>query len=99
MLDPAEETWIDLVHGLSLPSKAMDSIVNVHEAKTHLSELLRRVEGGEEIVVARAGKPVARLVPAAATPRRRVGGQLKGQVWISPDFDDPLPPEIQRYFE
>jgi prevent-host-death family protein len=77
----------------------MDTIVNVHEAKTHLSELLRRVEQGEEIVVARGGKPVAKLVSVAHSPKRRLPGQLKGMIWISPDFDDPLPPEIQRYFE
>ena len=66
--------------------------VNVHEAKTHLSRLLERVERGEEIVIARAGKPVAVLspyVPAELQPRRL--GIWEGQVWMSDDFDAPLP--------
>lgn len=73
--------------------------VNVHEAKTHLSRLLDRVAGGEEIVLAKAGRPVAKLVPLRPEVKKRVPGRLKGQIWISPDFDDPLPPEIQRHFE
>jgi prevent-host-death family protein len=62
-------------------------LVNVHEAKTHLSRLLDRAAAGEEIVIGRAGKPVARLVPLADR-QPRVFGALAGQVWISPDFDD-----------
>lgn len=73
--------------------------MNVHEAKTHLSRLLRRVEAGEEIVIARSGKPIARLVPASPTEGPREPGSAKGLVWMSDDFDEPLPPEIQRYFE
>lgn len=73
--------------------------VNVHEAKTQLSKLLARVEAGEEIVIARAGKPVARLVPAAERAVRRVPGEDEGKIWIAEDFDAPLPPEIQKYFE
>ena len=65
--------------------------VNVHEAKTHLSELLVRVEGGEEIVIARAGKPIALLSRAPGTSRRRVRGLDRGRVIIHPTFDDPLP--------
>jgi prevent-host-death family protein len=65
--------------------------VNVHEAKTHLSRLLERVERGEEIVIARAGKPVARLVPVEPTTHRRPIGRDKGRVWMSDDFDEPLP--------
>lgn len=75
-------------------------MINVHEAKTQLSKLLARVEAGEEIVLARAGKPVAKLVPYVAPeaePRKL--GVLAGQIWIADDFDDPLPWEIQRYFE
>lgn len=71
--------------------------VNVHEAKTHLSKLLERVEAGEEIILARNGKPVARLVPMRRV-RRRPGG-MKGRIWISEDFDAPLPEEIVRAFE
>ena len=77
----------------------MESI-NIHEAKTHLSRLLERVERGEEIILARAGKPIARLVRfEEPAPRQRQGGQLRGQIWISDDFDAPLPEEIQKYFE
>jgi len=73
--------------------------VNVHEAKTQLSRLLARVEAGEEVVIARDGKPVARLVPVAPSTVRRVPGEDAGKVWIADDFDAPLPPEIQKYFE
>ena len=73
--------------------------VNVHEAKTQLSKLLARVAAGEEIVIARAGKPVARLVPVEKKRAKRVLGLDAGKVWIADDFDDPLPPEIQKYFE
>src|SRR5205823_7306464 len=64
--------------------------VNVHEAKTRLSKLLKKVEAGEEIVIARAGKPVARLVPAAKT-RKRVFGFDKRKWELPHDFDAPLP--------
>jgi prevent-host-death family protein len=72
--------------------------VNIHEAKTHLSKLLVRVENGEEIVIARAGKPVAVLAPLREPPkeRRKLGG-WEGQVWISDDFDE-LTPEIAEMF-
>jgi prevent-host-death family protein len=73
--------------------------VNVHEAKTHFSKLLARVEAGEEVVIARAGKPVARLVAVEEKAKRRLPGTDAGKVWIADDFDDPLPPEIQKYFE
>jgi prevent-host-death family protein len=68
--------------------------VNVHEAKTHLSRLLERVERGEQIVIARAGKPVARLVPIEPAPGKRPLGLYKGQIWMSEDFDEPLPWQI-----
>lgn len=74
-------------------------IVNVHEAKTHLSRLLRRVEAGEEVVIAKGGKPVAKLVPFAPVKGRRVPGTARGMVTMSPDFDAPLPDELQSYFE
>lgn len=66
------------------------TVVNVHEAKSTLSELLRRVEAGEEIVIARAGEPAARLVPletARSRASRRIGF-AKGQIWMSDDFDE-----------
>ncbi len=69
----------------------MSTVVNIHEAKTHLSRLLKRVEGGEEIVIARSGKPVARLTAVRARPANRVPGMDKGKVIIHPTFDDPLP--------
>ncbi len=73
--------------------------VNIHEAKTHLSKLIERVEAGEEIIIARAGKPVAKLVPLGRATEPRNLGIWAGKVWIAPDFDDPLPDDIQRYFD
>ncbi len=68
----------------------MRRIVNVHEAKTHLSRLLATVERGGEVTIARAGRPIARLVPAEPIPRRELGLE-RGQIWISDDFDEPMP--------
>ncbi|HJW68144.1 MAG TPA: type II toxin-antitoxin system Phd/YefM family antitoxin [Candidatus Binatia bacterium] len=65
--------------------------VNVYEAKTHLSRLLRRVQSGEEIVIAAAGRPIARLVPISPEAGPRVLGGDEGQVWDAPDFNAPLP--------
>ncbi len=73
--------------------------VNVHQAKTHLSRLLARVAAGEEIIISKAGKPVARLVPFHGSPKKRVPGLDRGKVWIAEDFDAPLPAEIQKLFE
>jgi prevent-host-death family protein len=70
--------------------------VSIHEAKTHLSRLLERVEGGEEIVIARNRTPVAKLVPLAAEPRRP--GRLRGRIEIAADFDAPLPAEVAAAF-
>ena len=79
----------------------MEKTVNVHTAKTTLSSLLTEVEAGREIVIARAGKPVAKLVPLkrkkAKQPDRRPGF-LKGKIWIGPDFEDPLPEEVLAAF-
>lgn len=69
----------------------MDKAVNIHEAKTHLSRLIERVEAGEEITLARAGRPVAKLVPFKRLLEPRPLGLWKGKVVIKPDFDDPLP--------
>lgn len=71
--------------------------VNVHEAKTQLSKLLELTEQGEEITIARNGRPVARLVPVGVPDRSWVRGSLKGKVWISDDFDEP-DEEIERLF-
>lgn len=65
--------------------------VNVHEAKTHLSALLVRVARGERVVIARAGTPVAVLVPYGAHPGERVPGRDRGLIRIANDFDDPIP--------
>ena len=71
---------------------------NVHEAKTQLSRLLERVRGGEEIVIAKAGEPVARLVPYAPVRALRKPGLLKGKICIGKNFDDPLPDELLAAF-
>ena len=70
--------------------------INVHEAKTHLSRLLESVEEGDEVIIARAGKPIAKLVPLK--PERRRPGGLKGKVRIHPDFDKPLPDDVAAAF-
>jgi len=67
----------------------MVTTYNIHDAKTHFSQLLERVQNGEEIVIAKAGRPVARLTAIAERPARRVPGNDK--IVIHPDFDDPLP--------
>ncbi|MBI1876193.1 MAG: type II toxin-antitoxin system prevent-host-death family antitoxin [Acidobacteria bacterium] len=73
--------------------------VNIHAAKTHLSRLIEEVGEGEEIVIARAGRPVAKLVAVApARARRRGLGALKGRVRIRGDFDAPLPADLARAF-
>lgn len=77
----------------------MASTYNMHEAKTHLSRLAERAAKGEEIVIARNGHPLARLVPIEQARARRRLGWWRGQVWMSEDFDDPLPREIRRHFE
>jgi prevent-host-death family protein len=73
--------------------------VNVHEAKTHLSRLLARVARGEEVLINRAGKPVARLVPAGRPVGSRVLGRDRGVVFIADDFDAPLPEDVLASFE
>jgi prevent-host-death family protein len=70
----------------------MDEPISIHAAKTHLSRLIARAEAGEEIVIARGRKPVVKLVPITAKPRR-LAGRLKGRVAIGPEFFEPLPPE------
>lgn len=68
---------------------------NVHEAKTQLSRLLARAEKGETITIARANRPVARLVPL---PQPRKWGTAKGQIWIAPNFDAPMPEFEAEYY-
>jgi len=73
-------------------------ILNLYEAKTNLSRLVDRVADGEEIYIAKAGKPMAKLVPVGKPSRRRRPGGWKGKLRIGEDFDDPLPPEILAAF-
>ncbi|MCF6355144.1 MAG: type II toxin-antitoxin system Phd/YefM family antitoxin [Candidatus Polarisedimenticolaceae bacterium] len=75
------------------------TIVNIHEAKTHLSRLLNRAVSGEEIVIARAGRGIVRLVPLQGDQLPRTPGMDAGKVRISDDFDSPLPEELLREFE
>ncbi len=70
--------------------------VNIHQAKTHLSRLLERVVEGEEIVIAKSGRPMAKLVPIPSKPR--LPGRLKGKIRMADDFDAPLPEEIAAAF-
>jgi prevent-host-death family protein len=73
--------------------------VNIHAAKTHLSRLVEEAAAGEEIIIAKAGKPLARLVPLAAPrPKRRLG-ILAGRMTVPEDFDAPLPDDILDAFE
>jgi prevent-host-death family protein len=76
----------------------MSEVHNMHDAKTNLSRLAERAAGGEEIVIARNGRPLAKLVPIAKRKAVKFG-LAKGEIWMSEDFDDPLPGEIQKYFE
>ena len=73
--------------------------VNVHEAKTHLSRLLARVEAGEEIVISRGGRPVARLVGVTSLPPTRTLGMDRGRLRVPEDFDAPLPESLLSAFE
>ena len=67
--------------------------VNVHYAKTHLSRLLAKVEAGEEVIIDRRGRQVARIVPVEPKGNKRPLGLDRGRVWISDDFDAPVDPE------
>jgi prevent-host-death family protein len=77
----------------------MSDIVNLYDAKTQLSKLVDRAAAGEKIVIAKAGKPKAMLVPYRATRRRRPGANFLGITFIAEDFDAPLPPDLQAAFE
>ncbi len=76
----------------------MTEKVNIHEAKTHLSKYLAMVQEGREIVIAKSGKPIAKLIPIAEKSPR-VPGSAKGRITVSADFNEPLPEHIQREFE
>lgn len=81
----------DLVHNEAVQ-------VNIHQTKTHLSKLLQRVAAGEEIIIAKAGVPVAKLVPIAQQRPKRKLGLYSGEIWIADDFDAPLPDDILAGF-
>jgi prevent-host-death family protein len=70
--------------------------VNIYEAKSQFSKLIDEVEAGAEIVIARSGRPVARLVPVRRPAHDRVPGSLAGKIWIAPDFDEPDEEIIDR---
>jgi prevent-host-death family protein len=73
--------------------------VNIHAVKTHLSRLVDAAAAGEEIIIAKSGKPLARLCPLAQEPRKRVLGRLRGKLIVPDDFDAPLPDEVIELFE
>lgn len=73
--------------------------INIHEAETHLSRLVEEVAAGEEIIIAKAGRPMARLVPLENAPKKRRLGLLKGQLKVPDDFDTPLPDDVLGLFE
>jgi prevent-host-death family protein len=77
----------------------MATQVNVTEAKTNLSRLLEKAIAGEEVIIMRSGRPMVRLTPVETAPFKREFGTAKGQIFISDDFDDPLPEEILAEFE
>ena len=73
--------------------------VNIHEAKTHLSQLINEVLEGQEVVIAKSGKPLISLCVYQPTEFKRQGGQLRGLIKIAKNFDDPLPAELAQAFE
>ena len=75
------------------------SQVNLYDAKTQLSRLVDRAAAGEEIIIAKGGRPLARLVPLANRTQPRALGQLASEVWVGPDFDAPLPDEVAGAFD
>lgn len=76
----------------------MPRTLNLYEAKTHLSALVDEAASGREIIIAKAGKPLAKLVPFRTT-RRRAPGRGKGAIWMAADFDAPLPDDLLEAFE
>jgi prevent-host-death family protein len=76
----------------------MSRVINIHEAKTHLSRIIDEVASGTEVIIAKAGKPMARLSPIAAKPRRKRLGLLKGKIKVPNDFN-VTPDDVIAYFE
>jgi prevent-host-death family protein len=77
----------------------MSKTVNIHEAKTNLSKLLARVANGEEVIISKAGKPIAKLVSIEEKLKTRSPGSAKAKVVIEDDFDAPLPDDVLKTFE
>ena len=77
----------------------MTTMFNIYDAKAHLSRLVERAAAGEEIIIAKAGRPRAKLVPLTPKAKQRKPGSLKGRIFISDDFDDPLPDSVLDEFE
>jgi prevent-host-death family protein len=75
------------------------TVVSTHEAKTHLSRLLDEIQNGEDIIIARGSRPVARLVPYHGKEVERRPGYLKGRIRVHEDFDAPLPDDLMASFE
>jgi len=73
-------------------------LVNIHDAKTHFSKLINQALNGEDIVIAKGGKPLIRLTPYSKEPEFRHGGQFKGLIEVHDDFNDPLPEDILKLF-
>jgi prevent-host-death family protein len=77
----------------------MSTIINIHDAKTHLSRIVEDVAAGAEVVIAKAGRPMARLVPLQTVVRKKSLGQLRGKLAVPADFNAPLPPDVAASFE
>lgn len=77
----------------------MSSIINIHEAKTHLSRIIDEVAAGAEVIIAKAGKPMARLTAIEATVRPKRLGLLKGKIKVADDFNSPLDDDVIAGFE
>ncbi|HEX2790460.1 MAG TPA: type II toxin-antitoxin system Phd/YefM family antitoxin [Steroidobacteraceae bacterium] len=77
----------------------MTKVINIHEAKTHLSRIVEEVAAGKEVIIAKAGKPMARLVPMRRAVTKKHLGLLKGKIKIPPDFNRPLPETVVQLFE
>lgn len=77
----------------------MASIINIHEAKTHLSRIVEEVAAGREVIIAKAGRGVAKLVPLDGLPKAKKLGGLKGKMAVPDDFNAPLEPDVIAAFE
>ena len=75
------------------------AVVTIHAAKTNLSKLIEKVEAGEEVIIARGKRPVARLVPVAERKPKRRFGAMRGKVWVGPEFFEPLPEDELKLWE